>query len=490
MPDAAARPASAPTASRGSATSTCRGSTTSATPTSSPRSTTRRRCGCCGCSTSRPGRGAARARGVARRARRRSCRCSASPRSATCWRRSRPRATTSSDGDDVLLTCFTDSAGAVPHAPRRADGRARRLRASAQAEIDLERYLLGATTDHLEELTLPRPQGDPQPQVLHLGRAAGQDRRGAQRAVVAVVLDRPAGAAAGVGRGDRGVQQRHRGSGLGARGPGRGTVMTAQRGSEALAGARRYETRDRALPARDDRDPRRERPRARALRARQGRVRSARFRRRAVRRPRQRRRPRRRRAARDPDGRSHRLRRHRRPGRRGRTTRSPGSSRTAGCTGAAPWTSCPRSRAWRTAPSILLERGLPPGVQLVLVASVMEEDCDGYPLMHLIEDEGVRPDVVVLGEPTNLDVYRGHRGRMAIEVVDQGRLRPRRPLRARRQRGLQDGADRRRHRGAQRAAAQRRLPRQGHRDGVVHRLQDRRRSTRCRTRRGSCSTAG
>ncbi len=69
---------------------------------------------------------------------------------------------------------------------------------------------------------------------------------------------------------------------------------------------------------------------------------------------------------------------------------------------------------------LMLERGLPPGVQLVLVASVMEESCDGYPLMHLIEAEGVRPDAVILGEPTNLDVYRGHRGRMSVEVVTKG----------------------------------------------------------------------
>jgi len=66
------------------------------------------------------------------------------------------------------------------------------------------------------------------------------------------------------------------------------------------------------------------------------------------------------------------------------------------------------------------ERGLPAGVGLVLVASVLEEDCDGYPLMHLIGEESVRPDVVVLGEPTDLDVYRGHRGRMGIEVVTHG----------------------------------------------------------------------
>ncbi len=70
---------------------------------------------------------------------------------------------------------------------------------------------------------------------------------------------------------------------------------------------------------------------------------------------------------------------------------------------------------------LLAEAGMPEGVSVVLVASVLEEDCDGYPLMHLIEGEGVWPDLVVLGEPTNLDVYRGHRGRMGIEVITRGR---------------------------------------------------------------------
>ncbi|MGE5236155.1 MAG: YgeY family selenium metabolism-linked hydrolase [Acidobacteriota bacterium] len=71
--------------------------------------------------------------------------------------------------------------------------------------------------------------------------------------------------------------------------------------------------------------------------------------------------------------------------------------------------------------AIARERGWLDGVRLVVVASVLEEDCDGYPLMHLIETEGVRPDLVVLGEPTNLDVYRGHRGRMSITVTTRGR---------------------------------------------------------------------
>ncbi len=57
----------------------------------------------------------------------------------------------------------------------------------------------------------------------------------------------------------------------------------------------------------------------------------------------------------------------------------------------------------------------------IAVGSVMEEDCDGLPLLHIINKEKIRPDFVVLTEPTNLAVYRGHRGRMEIKVVTKGR---------------------------------------------------------------------
>ncbi len=58
---------------------------------------------------------------------------------------------------------------------------------------------------------------------------------------------------------------------------------------------------------------------------------------------------------------------------------------------------------------------------IYVVGSVMEEDCDGYPLLHLIEKEGIKPDYVILGEPTDLNVYRGHRGRMEIKVETTGK---------------------------------------------------------------------
>ncbi|MEM7587531.1 MAG: YgeY family selenium metabolism-linked hydrolase [Acidobacteriota bacterium] len=70
---------------------------------------------------------------------------------------------------------------------------------------------------------------------------------------------------------------------------------------------------------------------------------------------------------------------------------------------------------------MLAERGLPDDVTLYLTASVMEEDCDGYCLLHLIEKEGIRPDVVIIGEPTNLGVYRGQRGRVEAKIVTRGK---------------------------------------------------------------------
>jgi putative selenium metabolism hydrolase len=51
----------------------------------------------------------------------------------------------------------------------------------------------------------------------------------------------------------------------------------------------------------------------------------------------------------------------------------------------------------------------------------MEEDCDGYPLRHLIEKESLRPDYVLLGEPTDLKVFRGQRGRMEMDITTIGK---------------------------------------------------------------------
>jgi putative selenium metabolism hydrolase len=70
---------------------------------------------------------------------------------------------------------------------------------------------------------------------------------------------------------------------------------------------------------------------------------------------------------------------------------------------------------------LLKELGLLGDFTYWAVGSCMEEDCDGLPLLHLIKKEGYKPDYVIITEPTNLAVYRGHRGRMEIKVVTKGR---------------------------------------------------------------------
>jgi putative selenium metabolism hydrolase len=52
--------------------------------------------------------------------------------------------------------------------------------------------------------------------------------------------------------------------------------------------------------------------------------------------------------------------------------------------------------------------------------TVLEEDCDGLCWLYLIEKEGLRPEFAVSTEPTSCRLYRGHRGRMEIEVKVRG----------------------------------------------------------------------
>lgn len=58
---------------------------------------------------------------------------------------------------------------------------------------------------------------------------------------------------------------------------------------------------------------------------------------------------------------------------------------------------------------------------VVVACVVQEEPCEGLASRVLIEEEGIRPDWVVLGEPTNLDVSRGQRGRLEMRLVTHGR---------------------------------------------------------------------
>ncbi|PJA97330.1 MAG: YgeY family selenium metabolism-linked hydrolase [Ignavibacteriales bacterium CG_4_9_14_3_um_filter_34_10] len=73
-----------------------------------------------------------------------------------------------------------------------------------------------------------------------------------------------------------------------------------------------------------------------------------------------------------------------------------------------------------TAGKILKEIGVPEDLTLLVTGTVMEEDCDGLCWKYLVEEEKIKPDAVIVTEPTNLNIYRGHRGRMEIEVEFNG----------------------------------------------------------------------
>jgi putative selenium metabolism hydrolase len=69
---------------------------------------------------------------------------------------------------------------------------------------------------------------------------------------------------------------------------------------------------------------------------------------------------------------------------------------------------------------IVKELGLDRDVTLWVVGSVQEEDCDGLCWQYILNEDKLQPEAVVIAEPTNLAIYRGHRGRMEIEVRTTG----------------------------------------------------------------------
>jgi putative selenium metabolism hydrolase len=74
-----------------------------------------------------------------------------------------------------------------------------------------------------------------------------------------------------------------------------------------------------------------------------------------------------------------------------------------------------------TAGKILKEMKFDRDWTVYFVGSVIEEDCDGLCWKYIIEEGGIRPDFAISTEPTNCNIYRGHRGRMEIHVHFYGR---------------------------------------------------------------------
>lgn len=70
---------------------------------------------------------------------------------------------------------------------------------------------------------------------------------------------------------------------------------------------------------------------------------------------------------------------------------------------------------------IIKELGLEKDFTFYFTGTVMEEDCDGLCWRYIIEVEKIRPEFVVITEPTNMGIYRGQRGRMEMRVSVPGR---------------------------------------------------------------------
>ena len=89
---------------------------------------------------------------------------------------------------------------------------------------------------------------------------------------------------------------------------------------------------------------------------------------------------------------------------------------------------------------MIKELGLHGDYTLWVVGSVQEEDCDGLPWLYILKEDGIRPDCVVITEPSKLrhlsrpSRAHGDRSSPARQIL------PRQRARARRQSHLQDGA--------------------------------------------------
>lgn len=57
---------------------------------------------------------------------------------------------------------------------------------------------------------------------------------------------------------------------------------------------------------------------------------------------------------------------------------------------------------------------------VLVTGTVQEEDCDGLCWQYIINEDNVRPDFVVITEPTDGSICRGQRGRMEIRVEVRG----------------------------------------------------------------------
>ena len=69
---------------------------------------------------------------------------------------------------------------------------------------------------------------------------------------------------------------------------------------------------------------------------------------------------------------------------------------------------------------ILEETGIPDDISLLVTASVLEEDYEGLCWQYILKETGIKPEAVLLTEPSDLQIKTGQRGRMEMKVKTRG----------------------------------------------------------------------
>ncbi len=70
---------------------------------------------------------------------------------------------------------------------------------------------------------------------------------------------------------------------------------------------------------------------------------------------------------------------------------------------------------------LIKELGLEGDYTLYFTASVREEIHEGLALSQIIEKRKIRPDYVLIGEPSNLNIGYGHKGRIELKITTKGK---------------------------------------------------------------------
>ncbi len=69
---------------------------------------------------------------------------------------------------------------------------------------------------------------------------------------------------------------------------------------------------------------------------------------------------------------------------------------------------------------LAMEQGLIDGKTIYVSCTVMEEDCDAENLKHLFDELNLRPDYMIICEPSNNKITLGHKGKAQIAITTQG----------------------------------------------------------------------